>query len=102
MSMKPGMRFVSAVCNTEVVVVKVADAEGELCCGGLPMRAQGEARDPAAIPEVGLDSGTQLGKRYGCESSEIQLLCSKGGDGTLSFGGEPLVMIETKRLPSSD
>ena len=40
--MKAGARVLSAVCDTEVVVIRAADVE--LCCGGVPMvteRSQG-------------------------------------------------------------
>jgi hypothetical protein len=54
------------------------------------------AIDPA------LAGGTQLGKRYADESSGIEVLCSKSGEGTLTLDGKPLEVKGAKPLPSSD
>lgn len=45
--------------------------------------------------------GTQLGKRY-TDGQDLELLVTKGGEGTLAVGDEPLAILEPKRLPSSD
>lgn len=96
--MKTGTRALSAVCDTEVMVIR--GAEVELCCGGRPMVTQRgtEGGDPAP----GLDGGTLLGKRYVHEPSGLQVLCVKPGAGTLSVGDEVLAELAAKRLPSSD
>ena len=58
--------------------------------------AEGGAVDP------GHAGGTLLGKRYVNEAGELELLCTKPGDGSLAVAGEALVLKEAKPLPSSD
>jgi hypothetical protein len=54
-------------------------------------------------PTAGLDTGTQIGKRYTSAAEErLELLVTKQGAGTLSVGDTPLVVKEAKSLPSSD
>ncbi|MDT0202693.1 hypothetical protein [Nocardioides sp. AE5] len=97
--MKTGSRMLSATCATEVMVVRGADVVLE--CGGLPM--VGSAADRGTTgPVAELAHGTILGKRYAHQGSGLQVLCVKAGAGTLSIGGEALVPVETKQLPSSD
>ncbi|MFD0228157.1 hypothetical protein ACWGPD_20465 [Streptomyces hirsutus] len=96
--MKTGTRVVSAVCETEVVVIKGADVVLE--CGGVAMVA---TRDGGrGEPATGHDRGTLLGKRYTQESSGLQVLCVKPGAGSLSVDGEALTELAAKKLPSSD
>ena len=40
--LKPGTRWTSSVCDTEVIVVKGPPDEVELTCGGVTMVAAGE------------------------------------------------------------
>jgi hypothetical protein len=96
--MKAGARVLSAVCDTEVVVIRAADVE--LCCGGVPMVT--ERSEEAGSIAPGLDGGTLLGKRYAHATSGLQVLCVKPGAGTLSVDGEPLSEAAAKQLPSSD
>jgi hypothetical protein len=51
---------------------------------------------------LGPMDGTQAGKRYVDAQSEIELLCVKPGDGSLSLDDRPALLKEAKRLPSSD
>ena len=46
--------------------------------------------------------GTQIGKRYVDGADTIQLLCTKAGQGTLSFDGNPLQIQAANPLPASD
>jgi hypothetical protein len=48
------------------------------------------------------DGETLLGKRYGHQAAGIEVLCTKAGQGGLSFNGAGLEMVAAKRLPSSD
>jgi hypothetical protein len=48
----------------------------------------------------GLDQGTLLGKRYG--TADLEILCTKEGQGSISIGDEPLPVLEPRKLPSSD
>lgn len=113
MIVKPGLRLRSAVCDTEVIVVRAPAAELDLRCGGQPMlpfgaappdsaAAPDSAATPAALASIapGLDQGTMLGKRYG--DAELEILVTRPGKGSVSVGGEPLPVIEPRKLPSSD
>lgn len=102
MALKPGGRFKSAVCDTQVMVVKAPAGEHALLCGGHPMLAataaapEGLALDPAQATE------TLIGKRYVNADESLELLCTKGGKGALSLGGVALDVKQAKQLPSSD
>ena len=100
--LKAGSRLKSAVCATEVMVIAAPEAGGTVTCGGVPMldvasdRPDGVAIDPDA------KGGTQIGKRYVGESGELELLCTKPGEGSLGVGATPLEIKSAKPLPSSD
>ncbi|HKY16754.1 MAG TPA: hypothetical protein VJM33_17645 [Microthrixaceae bacterium] len=99
---KPGARFRSTTCATEVVVVKAPAGELALECGGAPMVPVDAEGAAAGSPASGADGGTQLGKRYVDADEAIELLCSKAGDGSLSIAGAALTLRGAKPLPSSD
>ena len=61
--LKPGARFQSTVCTTEVIVVKGA-GDVALTCGGAPMVAAGTG-EVSGTPADNAAEGTMLGKRYG-------------------------------------
>jgi hypothetical protein len=96
--MKPGTKLKSAVCDTEVMVIRGSDVVVE--CGGVPMAQE----RPAASPDMAADfaGGTQMGKRYVDEAGTIELLCVKPGKGSLAIGGVALKTKDAKALPSSD
>ena len=101
MSLTVGSRWKSAVCDTQVIVVRAPDGDHVLGCGGAAMvsldaEVSGGALDPA------LADGTLLGKRYDDEASGLELLCTKGGAGTLTLDGTALSVKSAKPLPSSD
>lgn len=98
---KPGSRWRSVTCDTEVVVVKAAVGELDLECGGekmVPVGTDAAGGEPAP----GVDQGTQLGKRYVDADDTVELLCTKPGRGSLALGGKPLTIKDAKPLPSSD
>jgi hypothetical protein len=100
----PGTRLRSAVCSTEVVVVRADDPAAVLECGGQPMQPIASAGERAvgAVPRPGLDGGTVLGKRYGAAGDPVEVLCTKPGAGTLSSRGSILGERRAKALPASD
>jgi hypothetical protein len=102
MKLVPGDRLRGSADSTEVIVVRPADDDVDLRCGGHPMLELGaESDDPRTIdPAYG--GGTQLGKRYIHEASGLEVLCTKPGDGSLSVGTDVLDLKGTKALPSSD
>ena len=102
MELKPGSRWRSAVCETEAVLVRPPSAPATLECGGVAMIPYTQARDPDAEPHAGLAQGSLLGKRYADADTGAEVLCSKGGAGTLAIDGRVLAVREAKKLPSSD
>ena len=102
MKLTPGSRWASAVCATEVVVLKPPAGAPSLECGGAPMVAVGTAKAPGAAPTADRSGGTLLGKRYADQSGAFEVLCTKGGQGSLSLDGSVLVLRATTQLPSSD
>lgn len=100
--LKPGSRWKSRVCSAEAVIVRSPKLEGVPQCGGADMSPLGETTGAPADIAAGLDGGCALGKRYQSTASGIELLCTKAGRGTLGFLGEPLTIVETKKLPASD
>jgi hypothetical protein len=97
-----GSRWKSSVCETEVVVVRAPAGDQVLGCGGAEMVPHGSDAAHTGVPDPELWGGTLLGKRYGDDSSGIELLCTKPGAGTLTLDGEPLPVKGAKPLPSSD
>lgn len=101
MELQAGARLRSVVCGAEVVVVKAPGGEVDLRCGGAPMVPTGEDAPEGASVQSGFDGGTLLGKRYS-DGDQLELLCSKAGDGSLSVGSELLEVKGAKPLPASD
>lgn len=96
--MKPGTKLKSTVCDTEVMVIRGSGVTIE--CGGAPMV---EARpDALGAIDPAFAEGTLIGKRYVDEAGSIELLCVKGGKGSLSVGGVKLGIKDAKPLPASD
>jgi hypothetical protein len=95
--LKLGAKLKSAVCDTQIMVIRTVAGELDLCCGGVSM--DGEATG-ALDPEFA--DGTLIGKRYVDGEDRIELLCTKGGTGSLSLGKEKLLVKQPKALPSSD
>ncbi len=96
--MKPGTKLKSAVCDTEVMVIR--GSEGSVECGGAPMV---EERDGSGgEPDAAFAEGTQMGKRYVDSDGTVELLCIKPGKGSLALNGVALGIKEAKSLPSSD
>lgn len=97
-----GSRWKSGVCATEVVIVRKPQDGVSLACGGTLMVPIDEPGPPGAVLDPGLGEGTMLGKRYVDEDTGLELLCTKGGDGTLTVDSRALVLQGAKPLPSSD
>jgi hypothetical protein len=100
--LKPGTRMRSAVCATEVMVVAAPKADVELTCGGAPLVGLDAAPATGRAPSPDAAGGTQLGKRYVNEAGDLELLCTKPGQGSLACDGKPLAIKAAKPLPSSD
>jgi hypothetical protein len=96
--MKSGTKLKSAVCDTEVMVIRGAEVVVE--CGGAPMAPERPAERGAIAPAFA--QGTFIGKRYVDAAGTLELLCVKPGKGSLSIGGVPLQLKDAKPLPASD
>ena len=99
--LKPGSRWTSSVCDTEVIVVKGPPDEVELTCGGVAMVAAGEEPAAGALDDSASE-GTLLGKRYVDDGDTMEVLCTKPGTGSLCADGASLQLKEAKPLPASD
>jgi len=102
MELKPGSRWKSAVCDTEVVVVRPPKSPVSLECGGHPMVAHAAAKPEGLAVSADHAGGTAMGKRFADEDSGMEVLCSKGGAGSLSINGQPILAKDAKKLPASD
>ncbi|HXY75950.1 MAG TPA: hypothetical protein VEH54_03510 [Steroidobacteraceae bacterium] len=99
---KPGLRLKSAVCSTEIMVLRSPAAEAVLCCGGAEMIAAADAPASGARLDPAHAQGSLIGKRYVDEADALEILCTRGGEGSLTFNGIPLSVKQAKALPSSD
>jgi len=100
--LKAGARFKSAVCDTQVMVIKAPAGEHALGCGGAAMIAATATPAADARLDPNAAGGTLIGKRYVNPDESLELLCTKGGQGTLALDGTPLEIKQAKQLPSSD
>lgn len=101
MELKAGSRWQSAVCDTEVVIVRAPSGDVSLECGGAPMVPHGSER-PGGDVDPAHSGGTQMGKRFADPDTGIEVLATKGGAGSLALNGQPLALKDAKPLPSSD
>ena len=97
---KAGDRLASAVCDGEIVIIAAPAQGAVISCGGAAMLAAGEEGGGDLDPAF--SDGIELGKRYTTGAGDIELLCVKPGEGSLSIDGEALVLKGAKPLPSSD
>jgi hypothetical protein len=100
--LKPGTRWASQVCDTEVVVVRGAKQPVSLECGGQPMVPVGDERDPDLELDPSLAGGSLIGKRFADAEAGVELLVTKAGAGSLAIDGVALPLKDAKPLPSSD
>jgi hypothetical protein len=100
--LKPGARLRSSVCNTEAMVVLTPSGDVDLKCGGAPMIVLGSEPEAGVSISADFSDGTQVGKRYVSEAGDLEVLCTKPGDGSISLGEAALQVKGAKPLPSSD
>jgi hypothetical protein len=100
--LKAGARLRSAACDTQVMVIKAPAGALELSCGGAPMLAGNAAPQPEVALAPAFASQTLIGKRYVNLDESLELLCTKGGEGSLALDDAPLAVKQAKQLPSSD
>ena len=80
---KNGTRLQSQVCDTQVIVVRVADSLDDLRAGGAPMVPIGDDVAADLTLDAGLADGNLMGKRY-VDDSGAEVLVTKAGKGTLT------------------
>ena len=101
-TLKLGAKYRSAVCDTQIMVIRTVPEPLELCCGGAPMLGASDAAPEAAALDPAFADACLIGKRYIDADDRIELLCTKGGKGALSLGLVKLKVKQAKALPSSD
>lgn len=99
-TVKPGTRLLSAVDETEMIVVK-ANGDLDLTIGGAAPVTSAEERTMSG-PMAGFDSGSLIGKRYVDQSDIVELLCTKAGAGVPALDGVSMQIKTAKALPASD
>lgn len=100
--LKAGTRLKSAVCSTEVMIVAAPKDEVELSCGGAVLVEMAKEAPSDATISDDAKEGTQIGKRYVNEAGDLEVLCTKPGEGSLGAAGTLLTIKGAKPLPSSD
>ena len=101
-AMKTGLRLKSAVCATQVMVLRAPAMQAEVRCGGVEMIALAEAASADARLDPAQAQGTLIGKRYIDAQDRVEILCTQGGAGSLTFEGVAMTVKQAKALPSSD
>ena len=102
MDLKPGTRWASQVCDTEVVVVRAASRPVSLECGGHPTVPVGEDRAGGLTLDQAFADGSLIGKRFADPDSGVELLVTRAGAGSLAVDGVAIPLKDAKPLPSSD
>jgi len=99
---KAGSRLKSAVCSSELMLIVAPDGDVTLTCGGVPVIELGADAPADAVIDPEQKQGTLMGKRYTNEAGDIEILCTKPGEGGLAVDGVALEVKGAKPLPSSD
>ena len=102
MEYKTGSRWKSVVSDTQVVIVRSPNMPVSLGCGGSPMVGLDDEPPEGSALDPSLAEGTLIGKRYVDEETGIEVLCTQGGEGTLTVDDRVLQLQGAKPLPSSD
>ena len=101
MDLKAGQKLHSAVCDAQFVVVRAPTGPVDVTCGGAPvLDAAPESSSGTVDPAH--SEGVLVGKRYVDEETNLELLCSKAGAGSLAVDGRAVALKGAKPLPSSD
>jgi len=101
-AMKPGLRLKSAVCSTEIMIIRSPPVPAHICCGGVEMLALTEQPAAGALLDPAQAHGSLIGKRYVDAQDRVEILCTQGGAGSLMLDGVLMVLKQAKALPSSD
>lgn len=99
---KVGTKLKSAVCDAQIILLRVPARPIDLRIGGAAPLTDGASRPEGAALDPAWAGGCLTGKRYCDEAETIELLCTKGGQGGISMDGTALGIKQAKQLPSSD
>lgn len=99
---KVGAKLKSAVCDAQIILLRVPARPIDLRIGGAAPLTDGASRPEGAALDPAWAGGCLTGKRYCDEAETIELLCTKGGQGGISMDGTALGIKQAKQLPSSD
>lgn len=104
MKLVAGQALFSPVDTASVIVVRAPREELTVRCGGIEMVFDKEAAGSAVADrtDAATGAGVLLGKRYVDDDLGLELLCTKGGRGTLTANGAVLRIKAAKPLPASD
>jgi len=100
--LKAGSRWQSVVDDTQVIVVKAPTSAVALQCGGHPMVPVGSEVPSGLTTDPEFAEPTAIGKRFFDEATGLELLATKGGQGTLAINGTKIPLKDAKPLPASD
>ena len=100
--MKPGLRLKSAVCSTEIMIIRSPPVPADIRCGGVEMLAPAQAPAPGAQLDPARAHGSLIGKRYVDAQDRVEVLCTQSGAGSLTIDGVLMAPKQAKALPSSD
>ena len=81
--LKPGLRLKSAVCPPRSWSSAPPGTEASISCGGADMLATTESAPAGARLDPAFAQGSLIGKRYVDAADALELLCTKGGEGTI-------------------
>jgi len=106
-AMKPGLRLKSAVCSTEIMIIRsppcdAGVAPADIRCGGVEMLAPAQQPAPGARLDPAQAHGSLIGKRYVDAQDRVEVLCTQSGTGSLTLDGVLMALKQAKALPSSD
>ena len=96
--MKPGAKLKSQVCDTEVMVIRCGP--GAIECGGVAMADNKPAAPRTLLSDFA--NGSMMGKRYVDATGAFEVLCIRGGKGSLAVDGAAMTIKDAKPLPASD
>ena len=97
-----GSRWRSAVCDTEMIVIRAPDNDIVLECGGHAVIACDATHSSGLELDPQFAGGTGVGKRFAAADNGIEVLATKAGKGTIAAGGVPIPLRGAKPLPASD
>ena len=90
--LKAGMRLKSAVCSSQIMMVVAPARDVALTCGGAPVVELAAADGSGGAIDPTHKQGTQMGKRYTNAAGDVEILCTKPGEGGLAVDGEILTV----------